>query len=270
MVARSRSAETGVRRGLVAGTATMLVLGTGAVVALSRDGASVRTAGRGISAGPTPSPRPSPSQVHLHVGPTVAAAPAGEPARAAPGVPSPAKPAPPAAAFTAVAGERCPQDATRGYLRAGNRDGRRDGRRGRDGDRRSPLRFTGGWTGDGCSGAYHAVATSDRTGGGTLSLWWFRTGPVDRGSCAVSVYVPQPRDGDDLGARTAHYSVLSGSTRAPDRSGGFSVDQVANQGRWVEAGSFPIRAASVAVQLLDQDGGGKRLAAAQVRVACRR
>jgi translation initiation factor IF-2 len=237
-----------------------------------------------------------PANVHLVVGPATspatgpAAGPATgrDPARtakpavrqpsAAPRVPAPARKAPAApprigrASFVGVAGEQCPEDGGKGYRRAGSTGGHRSGSRhhgGRTGSSQSSsyLRRTGGWTGNGCAGAFHAVPLTGQSRSSAHSLWWFRTGAVQRGSCAVAVYVPRAQARGDVTARPAYYNVLTGSGLAATRS--FTVDQVANQGRWVSAGTSPVRDGTIAVQLLNRGGGrGGHAGAAQVKVTC--
>ncbi len=100
------------------------------------------------------------------------------------------------------------------------------------------------------------------------SLWWFRTGAVQQGNCAISVFVPKAQASGDVTARPASYAVLTGSRLAD--AGSFTIDQVANQGRWVGTGARPLRDGVIAVQLLNRGGNrGGHAGSGQVRVDCR-
>jgi translation initiation factor IF-2 len=78
----------------------------------------------------------------------------------------------------------------------------------------------------------------------------------------VSVFVPTGNDPRDVAGRPAHYRV--------EPYGSFTVDQIANRGSWVGAGTFPVRDGRLSVTLLTRGANpdGEHLAAAQVRVSC--
>jgi hypothetical protein len=151
------------------------------------------------------------------------------------------------ASFEGIAGEGCPQSAARiGVTAAWYR------------------KDIGGWTGDGCDGSYWAVPMSGDPQRDDQSsvLWSFRTGSVRTGRCAVSVFVPTGNDPRDVAGRPAFYRV--------EPSGSFAIDQIANRGSWVSAGTFVVRDGRIAVRMLTRGANpdGEHLAAAQLKVSC--
>jgi translation initiation factor IF-2 len=222
----------------------------------------------------------SPSDTYLIVGPVVEASPPRGAAKprtsaphrsSAPATPSaPAKtvaPAPrpaPGPTFSALAGKSCPQDASKGYQRIGPYT---------DGSRGWYSRSSGGWTGDGCGGDFDAVPMSgyaDRDDTSAFTVWWFRTGAVRQGSCAISVYVPSSSDWRDVAGNPAYYNVIAGKDDYR-RVSGFRIYQTASRGSWVSAGSYPVRDGQIGVQMITrgQDPNQEHLAAGQLKVACR-
>jgi hypothetical protein len=165
-------------------------------------------------------------------------------------------------AFTVVGGEGCRHTSATGYRAVGAYT---DGVRGW-------YKRSGGWTGDGCRGTFDAVPLSGHAGfedRSAYALWSFSTAPVRTGRCSVSVYVPRGQL-RDVGARPAWYQVLA-SERDHTAVGTFAVDQLANRGRWVDAGSYPLAGGDLAVKLTTRgvDPNGEHAAAAQMRVSCR-
>jgi hypothetical protein len=221
---------------------------------------------------PTPSPTSPTSDTYLIVGPettspSISPTPArprsgtgGQPAK--PPVKQP--PRAPAVPFSAVAGDGCPHSSTRGYQEIG---------RYTDGSRGWYSRSSGGWTGDGCDGSFDALPMSgsatrdDRT---AYVVWWFKPANLRQGSCTLSVYIPTGREYQDVAGDPAYYNVVAGEGNY-DRISGFAIDQIANRGRWLTAGTFPLRDGQIAVQMVTrgQDPNGEHLAAAQVRASCR-
>ncbi|GLZ42550.1 hypothetical protein [Actinokineospora sp. NBRC 105648] len=138
-----------------------------------------------------------------------------------------------------------------------------------------------GWVdhGGGCGAAYVSVPMSgwpDKDDDSAYGLWTFNTGPVTTGTCAVSVYVPA---GDlvDVGGDPTSYRVHDRfDVGKGGEVGAFEVKQVARRGQWVEAGTFRIGGAKLAVKLLSRgkdwsDSGSKTYAhhaAAAVKVKC--
>ena len=224
-------------------------------------------AGLDETARPSSSTSPSPqasSDTYLIVGPeTPPSSPASAPASGSkPANPAPKRPA--AATFTAVTGDACQHDDSRGYQVIG---------RYTDGDRGWYGRSSGGWTGDGCSGAFDALPMSgfrDRDDTSAFVVWWFRPTNVRQGSCAISVYIPTGREYEDVAGRPAFYNVIGGKDDYR-RTSGFKIDQVANRGRWINAGSYPLRNGQIGVQMVTrgEDPNNEHLAAAQVKAACR-
>jgi hypothetical protein len=152
--------------------------------------------------------------------------------------------------FTGVAGQNCPTvNGTRGNSDSGT-------------DAWSPH-ASGGWTGDGCTGAF----VSARASGDNTYHWWWATNPVPVGTCAVSVFVPA---GGSLDSSTAAaYQVLDGPpSGSKTQAGGFPVDQRDHQGSWVDAGGFPVRNGYLDINLTAADSAPGTVAAAAIRVTC--
>ncbi|ASW55404.1 hypothetical protein [Plantactinospora sp. KBS50] len=173
-----------------------------------------------------------------------------------PGTDRPAAP-PAVAAFTAVSGWDCATAADRGF----------------DVQGRTAQWYTvarGGWTGDGCHGTFEAVPTSGdpATEGPQRAVWWFAPGTAYT-RCAVEVFRPAPARARDAAIRAARYYVRAGRDGA--RLAAFDLDQTAGPGTWAAAGTFPVSAGGVAVELVDRGvapAAGDRLAVTQVRVRC--
>jgi translation initiation factor IF-2 len=188
-------------------------------------------------------------------GPLVSVAASASPPPAASRSSVPAVPAPQApATFSAVAGEGCP---TGSFDRIGTYT---------SGSAGWYRKSQGGWSGDGCSGAYWAVPMSGdpaRDEPGSAVVWSFHTSPVVAGNCQLGVFVPTGNSQQDVAGKPAWYRVSGGAT--------FAVDQVANRGSWVSAGTFPVRSGQLSITLLTRgaDPGNEHLAAAQTRISCR-
>ncbi|AEV82247.1 hypothetical protein ACWT_1230 [Actinoplanes sp. SE50] len=172
---------------------------------------------------------------------------------------------PEASRFVAVAGESCPQSADRGYHVSGQAS-----------DWYFPSR--GGWTSDGCGGRVAAVPMSGsptRDDRDNVIVWWFRTGTVRTGSCAVGVYVPGTGNPKDAAGEPAHYLLRADDDIDADVVAEFDVDQSANQGRWVDAGRYSVTSGEISVQLVTRgvDWGsgreGDHLGVSALRADCR-
>jgi hypothetical protein len=220
---------------------------------------------------PSPSSSTPPSDTYLIVGPETASPSTsptpGRPPGTSPGRPrsSPVKPPPraPVVTFSGIAGDGCRHDSTRGYQEIGRYS---------DGSRGWYSRSSGGWTGDGCSGTFDALpmsgyATRDDTS--AFVVWWFKPANLRQGSCTISVYIPTGREFEDVAGDPAYYNVVAGQGNY-DRVSGFRIDQIQNRGRWLTAGTFPLRDGQIAVQMVTrgQDPNGEHLAAGQVRASC--
>ncbi|BFU42621.1 hypothetical protein KRMM14A1004_08580 [Krasilnikovia sp. MM14-A1004] len=177
------------------------------------------------------------------------------------------RPAPPpaVATFAALSGESCPESADRGFFT-----------RGQASDWYS--RSHGGWDGDGCGGRMIAVPMSGsatRDDRDNVIVWWFHTGSVRNGRCAVRVHVPDTGTGKDSAGKPAHYVVHGSDDVDGTVVGEFDVDQPGNRGRWVDTGQFAVTTGEISVQLvtrgIDFGSGrdGDHLGASAVRVDCR-
>ncbi|MEU7903469.1 hypothetical protein [Actinoplanes sp. NPDC049118] len=175
-----------------------------------------------------------------------------------------ASPPPRGATFAAVSGESCPQSSDRGYRLSGWHSD-------------WYTRSSGGWRSDGCGGKVVAVpmsgsATKDDSD--NVIVWWFRTGAVRAGSCSVGVYVPGTGNPKDAAGKPAHYLVRSTADIDGAVIGQFDVNQSANQGRWVDAGSYGTTTGELSVQLvtrgIDWGSGrdGDHLGVSALRVNC--
>jgi hypothetical protein len=154
----------------------------------------------------------------------------GLPPPTAPATTAPA-PAPPAVrTYAAVSGESCEQKADHGFFRKGFASDWR-------------TSSTGGWTGDGCRGGVVSVPMSGdarRDDNDNVVVWWFVTGPVKSGTCAVSAYVPDTGRSTDSAGKPAHYLVYASSDATGSTIGQFDVDQTRNRGRFVDGGRFTL------------------------------
>ncbi len=161
-----------------------------------------------------------------------------------PGPPLPAgarttRPAPttPQTHYVAVAGESCPQTAVSGFFYRGWY-------------REWYTRPTGGWTGDGCAGRVISVPMSgDRNidDPDNVVVWWFRV-PAGAG-CAIAVYVPGTGYVLDAAGAPATYLVYATTDATGKQIAQFNVDQVHNQGRWVDVGTFRAGGDQLSVRL---------------------
>ena len=66
-------------------------------------------------------------------------------------------------------------------------------------------------------------------------VWWFRV--PSGATCALTVYVPGTGNVLDADGAPATYFVYGTTDASGSRIGQFTVDQVHNQGRWVDAGT---------------------------------
>lgn len=159
--------------------------------------------------------------------------------RHAPGEPTP--PAKPGTAFQAVAGPACPVDARRG------------------------VRISGGWevvpgdswTEDGCGDRFLYSAPEDQN---YLQYRFTLTGPSD---CRVAVFVPD----SPLASDVVWYGIGDRFDNADYRVGGFTVDQKARRGEWVDGATVPIGNGMLMVTV-EGDQNQTGVAAAPVRVSC--
>ncbi|MFJ1751853.1 hypothetical protein [Kitasatospora sp. NPDC088134] len=184
----------------------------------------------------------------------------------APAVPAPNKTTPAAPSFTAVAGTGC-TNAGIGYDQNGWYT---------DGSTGWTTSTTGGYAGSGCSGKYVSVPMSGEAGKdyGKSVLWAFTTSPINTGTCKLSVYIPNNTDVKAVGGKPAYYTVQRYFTTGEGTIGAFTIDQTANRGKWVNAGTFPVSNGKIAVMLHDRGidyGAGAdhaHHAAAAVRADC--
>ncbi|MEN8651628.1 hypothetical protein ABCR94_13615 [Streptomyces sp. 21So2-11] len=136
-----------------------------------------------------------------------------------------------------------------------------------------------GWRGsrgsmqsNGCSGFYYSVPLSDSTSKSNgFAQWKFYTGSVTKGSCKVSVYIPNVKDIGYVGGNPARYTVHRAFVpKSSTEIGTFEINQPAHLGQWVSAGTFPASTGKVSV-VLDNRGktsGNRHAAAAPVKVDC--
>jgi hypothetical protein len=151
------------------------------------------------------------------------------------------------ATFTALTGPGCPQDSTKGVTLDQWGTG-------------EPS-----WTGDGCQGFFRWSRVAGPRYVHTFT-WWFDT-PLRGGqACGLSLYIPNPSDHSLAAAPAARYTV-SGSAGTV---GGFTLNQSAHNGTWVNVGTFRFPTARVQVTLSNQGTiDGTAVAAAPLRVTCR-
>lgn len=130
----------------------------------------------------------------------------------------------------------------------------------------------GGFAGSGCTGLFWSVpmsgsATTDDPD--TYVLWYFDTAPMTTGHCEIWVFVPQGDSPQEAAGNPTVYQVLH-SRNDPRQIGTFSVNQTANQGQWVDAGSFAVTDGQLAVKLVNRGAGtgGASHGAAQLMLRC--
>jgi len=149
----------------------------------------------------------------------------------------------PAATFQAVAGPACPVNASR------------------------DVRISAGWqvvpgdswTGDGCGDRFLYSAPDDEN----FLQWRFTIAePADR-TCRIAVFVPE----SGLAASRVWYGITDQFENPDHRVGGFSLDQEANRGRWVNAATIPNDTGTLLVNL-NGDQGLSGVTAGPLRVTC--
>lgn len=115
------------------------------------------------------------------------------------------------------------------------------------------------WTGDGCGNRFLYSAPDDPN----YVQWRFAfDAPADR-SCRITVFVPD----SPLASAKIWYGVADRFENASYRVGGFTVDQEAGRGRWVDAGIVSV---GTGVLLVNVDGeqGLTGVTAGPLRVSC--
>lgn len=169
--------------------------------------------------------------------------------------------------YSAVAGPGCPVPSGGGYKQHNYFA---------DGTKGWYARTTGAWTGDGCNGGYVAVPMSGSTSTDAKNrvMWWWRPGTTAR-TCQISVFVPHSNTTLYVGGHPTTYHVLVDANDRTTKYDSFTVNQASLRGRWVDAGTFSMKGATIGVKLLDRgddwsSGWGKaHHAAAQMKVTCR-
>jgi hypothetical protein len=177
-----------------------------------------------------------------------------------------ADPKPEPAHYSAWVGHGCASGAYGGYAEYGRYSDGVDGWYTVD---------HGGYDGGSCDGSYAAVPmsgsrTQDHDNG---ALWWWS---VDRAysTCAIGVFVPTG-DSRDVGGDPTTYRVLSDPRDETSAYATFQVDQRANRGTLVNAGTYRLKDGRIAVRMLDRgqdwDDNGPTYAhhaAAQMKITC--
>jgi translation initiation factor IF-2 len=132
--------------------------------------------------------------------------------------------------------------------------------------------LAGGFAGAGCAGWFWSVpmsgsATTDDPD--TYVLWYFSTVPLSSGHCEIWVFVAQGSAPSDVAGKPTTYEVLRGRNDQR-QTASFTVDQTANRGQWVDAGSFAFSGGQLAVKMVNRGSGagGDRHAAAQLMPRC--
>ncbi|MCX4769033.1 hypothetical protein [Streptomyces sp. NBC_01285] len=131
---------------------------------------------------------------------------------------------------------------------------------------------SGSQTSYGCSGFYYSVPLSDSTTKSTgYAQWKFPTGSVTKGTCQVSVYIPNVKDLSYVGGNPAHYAVHRYFQAKPSTQiDTFEIDQPSHLGQWINAGTFPVSTGKISI-VLDNRGktsGNRHAAAAPIKVKC--
>ncbi|MFF0205170.1 hypothetical protein [Streptomyces sp. NPDC005017] len=220
---------------------------------LARIGAGV---GMGVPAGPVPTSSRAPSTGRGAA--RGGSAPTTAPARPRETTAAPTKPATQAPAaptkprYSAVAGPSCASAGASftysGWFTDGKEGWQKYG--------------TGGYGSSGCNGDFFSLPMSGKTGSdnGSALRWTFRTGAVTRGTCQVSVHIPNHTDIKAVGGKPSYYTVHAGTTGNDPILRRFSLDQPSLRGRWVSAGGVRITGGVLTVKLHDRgvDGSGSQ------------
>ncbi|MGP3983842.1 hypothetical protein [Streptomyces sp. KR80] len=163
---------------------------------------------------------------------------------------------------------------------------------------------SGGYEGGSCDGSFAAVPMSGSPDSDhdNRAIWWWSVGQ-DSEECELEVYVPSSSNSHDVAGNPTTYQVLSGSSAGDGGSGGydggsggygggggggyraysgygsyetFRIDQTANRGSLVDAGTYQVEDGRVAVLMLDRGQDWNESgptyahhAAAQMKVTCR-
>lgn len=171
--------------------------------------------------------------------------------RPAPGDASPKKrgpassstPAPSAGTFQSVAGPACPVDGTRNvHISTGWKVVPGDS-----------------WTGDGCGDRFLYSEPDDAN----YFQWLFTFDGEGDYSCRVSVFVPD----SPLASDFVWYGIGDRVDNVDYRIGGFTVDQKANRGSWVDGATVPVGNGALMVNV-DGEQNLTGVAAAPLKVSC--
>lgn len=149
----------------------------------------------------------------------------------------------PTAGFQAVAGPACPVNASR------------------------DVRISAGWqvvpgnswTGDGCGNRFLYSSPDDEN----HVQWRFTLDGRANRSCRIAVFIPD----SGLASSRVWYGITDQFENADHRVGGFSLDQEANRGRWVDTATIPNDTGTLLVNL-NGDQGLTGVTAGPLRVTC--
>ncbi len=128
------------------------------------------------------------------------------------------------------------------------------------------------WTGDGCGGTFLWTRLANVSG--DADQWqedldyYFNTGLSNGGRCMISVYVPDTPYANGI----AHYWVTAEGPPNPsygNRIAAFTIDQAANRGRWITAGTYGFGGKRVTVELDDNGpGANATIVGSDVNISC--
>ncbi|MGW1680421.1 hypothetical protein [Saccharopolyspora sp. NPDC002376] len=144
-----------------------------------------------------------------------------------------------------------------------------------DGDAGWKTAGSGAHAADGCNGSFDSMPMSGdpNKDGDNAAVWRFTTGDVRQGSCQAWVLVPQGGI-TRVGGAPSYYSVYQ-TDQTSNPVGDFTVDQVRQQGQWVDVGRFPVSDGRLTIKLhsrgadWNKDGPTyARHAAAQIKLGC--
>lgn len=110
---------------------------------------------------------------------------------------------------------------------------------------------------------------------GNSVVWSFTGLQTSSGSCDFAVYIPASSDVKVVGGAPTYYTVQTGTSPGSGTIGSFTVNQVDNQGSWVDVGNYPVSGGQLSVMLhtrgLDWSGNSKTYAhhaADAIRATC--
>ncbi len=185
-------------------------------------------------------------------------------------VPAEGPPPPPEFRYAEVAGVGCAPNERIAYGTAGEFwHG--------DGTNSWAFGFEGGFSAENCDGRWHAIPVSGDPDApdGKYAFWTFNIG-FDDAACDVYVHIPDAESPRWVGGAPAQYQLHPSADPATSEPfASFTVDQIADKGRWVHVGTFDTPGDTISVKLqnsgadqVDGQDTNAHVVASAVRTRC--